>query len=84
MAQREREKSKRVPARPKETPAGYGDAMQRLETRARAAERERDSLRAELEAARARIAVLEESRSQVASRIDWIIDSLSSVMDKNT
>lgn len=83
MAQREREKVKRVPARTKETAQGYSEALQRLESRARALERERDAIKAELETARARIAALEESRGQVANRIDWIIDSLNGLMDKN-
>jgi len=83
MAQREREKAKRATARPKETAQSYSEALQRLESRARALERERDGIKTELEAARARIAALEESRSQVANRIDWIIDSLNSLMDKS-
>jgi hypothetical protein len=83
MAQREREKAKRTTVRPKDTAQSYSEALQRLESRARALERERDGIKADLEAARARIAALEESRSQVANRIDWIIDSLNSLMDKN-
>jgi chromosome segregation ATPase len=83
MAQRERVKAKRGAARPKETIAGLTEAMQRLEARAKALERERDGLKAEIEAARARIATLEESRSQVVNRIDWVIDSLHTLVDRN-
>jgi chromosome segregation ATPase len=83
MVQREREKAKRPAVRPKESAAGYGVAVERLEARAKALERERNGLKTELEAARARIAVLEESRSHVASRIDWIVDSLNSLVEKN-
>jgi predicted RNase H-like nuclease (RuvC/YqgF family) len=83
MAQRERDKAKRGTARPKESGAGHSDALQRLEARAKALERERDGLKAELERARARIAVLEERGSQVANRIDWVIDSLHNLAGKN-
>ncbi len=40
-------------------------------------------MKRELEAARQRIAALEENRSAVASRIDWIIESLTTVVEKN-
>jgi chromosome segregation ATPase len=83
MAQRERDKVKRTVARPAESTAGIADAVQRLEARARTLERERDGLRAELEAARARIAALEEAREEVVNRIDWVIDSLHNLVDKS-
>ena len=44
-------------------------------------ERERDTLRAELEAARQRIGVLEAQRRQAIDRIDWVIDSLQHVVE---
>lgn len=44
--------------------------------------RERDRLKAELAAAHARIAELEAQRDQIANRIDWIIDSLSSLLEE--
>jgi predicted RNase H-like nuclease (RuvC/YqgF family) len=81
MAQRERDKVKRGVARAAVTAPGQPEAVQRLEARAKALERERDSLRAELEAARAHIAMLEESRSQVVNRIDWVIDSLQTLAE---
>ena len=85
MAQRTREKVKRPAGRLKEpssatrTPAAArtGDA------RLKALEQERDRLKGELETARQRIAALEESRSLVASRIDWVIESLTGVVDKS-
>jgi Tfp pilus assembly protein PilO len=79
MVQREREKVKRPAARPREAADGASDMAQRLE----ALERERDDLKAELEIARARIAVLEETRSQVVNRIDWVIDSLHNLSERN-
>lgn len=75
MAQRDKEKAKRSPARLSDSATQTGDAMQRLEARAK-------SLEAELEAARQRIAELESSRAQVANRIDWVIDSLTNMIDK--
>lgn len=79
MAQRTKEKVKRASARPKVPPApAASSAEQRLKT----LEQERDGLKSELEAARQRIAALEESRSLVASRIDWVIESLNGVVDR--
>jgi predicted nucleic acid-binding Zn-ribbon protein len=80
MVQRSREKVKRPASRLKEPlPVKAGSADQRI----KALEQERDRLEADLEAARQRIAALEESRSAVASRIDWVIESLSGVVDRN-
>lgn len=73
--------AKTEPAKPAE--AARSDVVQRLEARAKALESERDLLKAELEAARQRIASLEESRSAVASRIDWVIESLHGIVDGN-
>lgn len=53
------------------------DAVTRLE-------QERDQLKAELEAARRRIAELEAARAQVLDRIDWAIDSLHNVIESDT
>jgi chromosome segregation ATPase len=82
MAQRERDKTKRA-SRANESIAGFSDAVQRLEARAKALELERDGLKSELEAARRRIAVLEQTRNQVANRIDWVIDSLNNLIGKD-
>ncbi|MCC7253190.1 DUF4164 family protein [Hyphomicrobium sp.] len=80
MAQRPREKVKRPAGRLKEPPSAAGSGP---DTRVKTLEQERDRLKGELEAARQRIAALEESRSLVASRIDWVIESLSSVVDRS-
>lgn len=45
-------------------------------------ETERDRLKAQLEKAESRIRELEESREQVVNRIDWVIDSLRSLVDE--
>ena len=42
---------------------------------------ERDRLKSELDAARARVAELEAQRDQISNHIDWIIDSLHSLLD---
>ena len=79
MAQRTKEKVKRPASRLKApAPAAATSGNARL----KALEQERDGLKAELEAARQRIAALEESRSLVASRIDWVIESLTGVVDR--
>lgn len=44
-------------------------------------ESERDRLLAALEKAESRIRALEEGRDQVLNRIDWVIDSLRSLID---
>lgn len=45
-------------------------------------ESERDRLQAQLEKAERRIRELEDSREQVVNRIDWVIDSLRSLVDE--
>ena len=44
--------------------------------------RERDRLQASLDAAEARIAELEKTRALVVNRIDWLIDSLGTAIEK--
>ncbi len=44
-------------------------------------EQERDELKAALETAVARIAALEESQSQVANRLGWMIDTLQTLKE---
>jgi uncharacterized coiled-coil DUF342 family protein len=83
MTQRERTKAKRPTARQDEASSGLGDTVQRLESRTKALELERDGLRAELEAARARIGSLEQARDQVVTRIDGMINSLHGVVGKD-
>jgi len=86
MAQRAKIQAKRPAGHAKEPPAGpraAAGAPPSVDARLKAVEQERDSLRTELEAARQRIAALEESRSLVASRIDYVIESLSGVVDRD-
>ncbi|HYD14845.1 MAG TPA: DUF4164 family protein [Hyphomicrobium sp.] len=81
MAQRAKEKAKQPAAGRLKVPSAPAAATP--EARIKALEQERDALKAELETARQRIATLEESRTAVASRIDWVIESLSGVVDRN-
>jgi sugar-specific transcriptional regulator TrmB len=50
--------------------------------RVAALEAERDRLKERLAEAEARIAELERTRTAVVNRIDWIIDSLTSTVEK--
>ena len=82
MAQRTREKAKRPSGRVKEPSPSVTGLPERADARLKAVEKERDSLKSELDAAKQRIAALEESRNVVAQRIDWVIESLDGVVDK--
>jgi hypothetical protein len=75
-----REGAKRPAARKDQVSAAVpmSDAAQRLAI----VEAERDRLKASLEAAEARIAELEKTRALVVNRIDWLIDSLGTVIEK--
>jgi septal ring factor EnvC (AmiA/AmiB activator) len=56
-------------------------AVERLETRVLDLKRERDALAAELAEANARIAALDAARDDAVNRIDWVVDSLQTVLD---
>lgn len=84
MAKRDQDKAKRYAVRPTDAAAGLAEAVHGLEARARSLERERDGLKLELEAARRRIAELEDQRSQVINRIEWAIDSLHNLIEVET
>ena len=85
MAERQRPSGKKRASRPvaghkrAETGARAAQMPADPATRIRTLEAERDSLTAELEAAKSRIAALEQAREQVLNRIDWVIDSLHSL-----
>ncbi len=56
-------------------------AAQRSAARVKSLEQECDRLKAQLALAKERIADLEESRVKAVNRIDWVIDSLQSVLE---
>lgn len=69
---------------PRNVEAGRGRAAGPVADAVTRLEQERDELKAELEAARRRIAELETARAQVLDRIDWAIDSLHNVIESDT
>ncbi len=80
MAQHNKGKAK-PPVEPDATdPAALLEALRQMRAHARAVERERDALRAELAAARAQIAEIEGQRDRVVERIDLVIGSLGHLM----
>ena len=94
MAEPPRHLAKKRPAKPASRPkiappkiapkaqaavAGHDTAGTPAAAQVGALQAERDQLAAELKAAKARIAALEEARDQVLNRIDWVIDSLHSL-----
>lgn len=84
MTQRERQKARRAGAK-------RADKRGRIESSAKpdpslTKQRELDyaELRAELAAAQARIKVLESQRADIVNRIDWVIDSIHNILERET
>lgn len=82
MAERQPQKAKR---RPGKTSAATVDTAAARPAAGRQADRiaeleaERNRLSEELDAAKAKIRVLEQARDQAVNHIDWVIDSLHSL-----
>jgi hypothetical protein len=72
-------RARRDAARPSELPNASGGAASEVIARL---ERERDALKVELATAEARIAALESQRTELLNRIDWAIDSLHSLVER--
>jgi predicted nucleic acid-binding Zn-ribbon protein len=72
-------RARRDAARPSEQSSATGEAAPDVIAQL---ERERDALRSELAAAEARIAALEQQRTELLNRIDWAIDSLHSLVER--
>lgn len=81
MAPREPQKARRSAPRKKNAPAQLASAVERLESRLSTLQSERDTLKADLKAALARIGELEAAQTDAANRIDWVIDSLHNVLE---
>jgi len=79
MAQRAQQKPKRKPAR--KTSGDLGAAVERLEAETKSLRAERDAIAGELEEAKLRIAELEAAQAEAINRIDWVIDSLHTVIE---
>ena len=84
MAERPDGKARKRAAVTAASAPGHGTPRKNadLEARIHALEAERDRLLAELKAAQTRIADLERTREQVVNRIDWVIDSLHSLIEE--
>ena len=65
-------------------PSPLPAAVERLEARVNELKRERDTFEAELAAAKAKIAALEAARTDAINRIDWVLDSLHTVLQDNS
>jgi hypothetical protein len=82
MAQRKQQKAVKPPTG--STPAASTKAAQAGGRGAReATPTDRDQLVTELKVAKARIAELEQQREDLLNRIDWVIDSLNSLLDSD-
>lgn len=85
MAKKDQQTTKRAaPAKPARKAAKPGVTLKKLEAEAQALKKERDSLRAELTAAKKRIAELEAINEDAVNRIDWVLDSLHSLLEKKS
>jgi multidrug resistance efflux pump len=89
MAERKINKSRPTPARapasaaPRSVSSASNPlqvAVERLEARVHDLKRERDAFEAELAAAKAKITALELARTDAINRIDWVLDSLHTVL----
>jgi len=74
-------KSVSAPARAPRAKAKGGRAGGSLADRLAAVERERDSLKDELERSKSRLRLLEDTQSQVRDRIAWALDSLHNILE---
>lgn len=83
-ASKARESAKRTPSSSERKAAAGAAQASAADPAARlaAVEAERDRLKAALESAQGRIAELETARAAVVNRIDWLIDSLGSALEK--
>lgn len=81
MAPRATQKAKRSPTKSKSSSAELSTAIERLESKVKSLQEERDRLAAELKAAKATIASLESAQTDAVNRIDWVIDSLHNILE---
>jgi outer membrane murein-binding lipoprotein Lpp len=63
---------------------GLQATVERLEAKVSVLKHERDRMAADLAAARAEIASLEKARRDAINRIDWVIDSLQTLLPDKT
>lgn len=87
MARRHAEKARgRTVSAPTSTPRARSKpasgSERGLKDRLAAIERERDSLRSELDRLQARVRALEKTQSHVRDRIAWAVEALQSIVEK--
>jgi hypothetical protein len=68
-------------AKPARTPEAGGPHNGSMADRLAAVERERDSLKADVERFKARLKELEDTQAQVRDRIAWALDSLHNILE---
>jgi predicted RNase H-like nuclease (RuvC/YqgF family) len=71
-------------AKPRNVPNALQVAVDRLEARVLELKRERDDLAAKLATATTEIASLDASRVEAINRIDWVLDSLQTVLQEKS
>jgi uncharacterized coiled-coil DUF342 family protein len=78
MPRRSQPRARRSPAgEPLTAGGGIAEVIAQLE-------QERDALKGELKAVEARIAALEQQRTELLNRIDWAIDSLHNLLESKS
>jgi hypothetical protein len=80
MPRRSQPRARRSPApagEPSSAGGGIAEVIAQLE-------QERDALKVELKAVEARIAALEQQRTELLNRIDWAIDSLHNLLESKS
>jgi hypothetical protein len=82
MAKKQQQATKRAAPAKARKPAKPRTALEQIERDIQALKAERDDLRTELAAAKQRISELEAVNEAAVNRIDWVLDSLHSLLEK--
>ena len=84
MAKKDQQASKRAAPAKTRKPAKPRTALAKIEEDIQALRAERNDLRAELAAAKQRISQLEAINEEAVNRIDWVLDSLHSLLEQQS
>ena len=84
MAKKDRQTTKRAAPSKARKPAKPRVDLEQLTGEVQALKRERDDLRTELTAAKQRISELEALNENAVNRIDWVLDSLHTLLEKSS
>lgn len=82
MAKKDQQAAKRATPAKARKPAKPRTALAQIERDIQALRDERDNLRGELAAAKQRISELEAINEDAVNRIDWVLDSLHSLLEQ--